>query len=93
MKTIGDYISAGVPHVWNEEFCSCSADTCLCQKCAKIVCGTLAIWSKETGNVCVICIKAQKPPDMPKFGGPLSPETGVTLSSPSNEGKTRQIEP
>ena len=41
--------------------CECGADTCLCQKCGKVVCGTQAGWVEGPlpahGNVCFSCLR------------------------------------
>ena len=35
--------------------CSCGADSCLCQICATVVCGTQTSWVEGKGNVCNRC--------------------------------------
>lgn len=43
-----------------QEICQCGSDTCICQRCAKVVCGKLAIWADGAtvrGNLCLSCVQ------------------------------------
>jgi hypothetical protein len=48
------------PTAWHElrgggDWCVCGWDTCVCQGCGAIVCGSLARWTKERGNLGPSC--------------------------------------
>lgn len=46
-------------HTLNQtkEWCTwCTSDTCLCQYCATVVCGSQARWFPTIGNICHPCL-------------------------------------
>lgn len=41
-------------HEWNDEFCSCGQDAVTCQGCGRRYCGSLTVWVKGRGNLCMM---------------------------------------
>ena len=39
-------------HRWDDEFCTCGNQTCICQVCEKIVCSSFTEWHEGKGNIC-----------------------------------------
>jgi len=39
-----------IKHVWNDDVCSCGAETVICQGCGKPVCSEIAVWIDDLSS-------------------------------------------